>query len=99
MSIVNISDKSTMRGKRLRNLALELFKTLNKMNPEYMKERFPKTTLETRRGLSVSTRRGLRVETRRPLNLEINKNYTTRYGNKSLPCLGPHIWKPLPNQN
>ena len=91
MSIVNISDKSTMRGKRLRNLALELFKTLNKMNPEYMKERFPKTTLETRRGL--------RVETRRPLNLEINKNYTTRYGNKSLPCLGPHIWKPLPNQN
>ena len=72
-----------MRGKRLRNLALELFKTLNKMNPEYMKERFPKTTLETRR----------------PLNLEINKNYTTRYGNKSLPCLGPHIWKPLPNQN
>ena len=72
-----------MRRKRLRNLALELFKTLNKMNPEYMKERFPKTTFSTHR----------------PLNLEINKNYTTRYGNKSLPCLSPHIWKPLPNQN
>ena len=71
-----------MEGKRLRNLSLELFNTLNKMTPEYMRERFPKTTFSTRR----------------PPNLEINKNHTTKYGNKSLRCLGPHIWNSLPNQ-
>ena len=34
----------------------------------------------------------------RPLNLEVNENHTTKYGNKSLTCLGPHIWNSLPNQ-
>ena len=34
----------------------------------------------------------------RPLNLEVNKNHTTKYGNKSLRYLGPHIWNSLPNQ-
>ena len=29
----------------------------------------------------------------RPLNLE---DHTTKYGNKSLRCLGPHIWNSLP---
>ena len=52
------------------------------MNPEYMKEIFHKTALTTRRSL----------------NLGVNENYTTKYGNKSLRCLSPHIWKFLPNQ-
>ena len=36
--------------------------------------------------------------THRPLNLEVNENYTTKYGNKSLRCLGPHIRNSIPNQ-
>ena len=36
--------------------------------------------------------------TYRPLNLEVIENHTTKYGNKSLSCLGPHIWNSLPNQ-
>ena len=71
-----------MEVKLLKILALEVFKTLNNMNPAYMKEIFYKTAFTMRR----------------PLNLEVNENHTTKYGNKSLRCLGPHIWNSLPNQ-
>ena len=54
-----------MEVKRLRTLALEVFKTLNKRNPEYMKEIFHKTSFTTHR----------------PLNLEVDKKHTTKYGN------------------
>ena len=81
-SILNKSGKSTMEVKRLRTLVLEVYETLNNMNPEYMKKIFPKTAFTTHRHL----------------NFEVNKNHTTKYGNKSLRCLGPNIWNSLPNQ-
>ena len=56
-----------MEVKRLRTLALEVFKTLNKRNPEYMKEIFHKTSFTTHR----------------PLNLEVDKKHTTKYGNEN----------------
>ena len=72
-----------MEVKRLRTtLALEVFKILNNMNPEYMKEIFHKTPFMTHR----------------PLNLEVHKNHATKHGNKSLKCLDPHILNSLPNQ-
>ena len=71
-----------MEVKLLRNLALEIFKTLNHLNPEYMKEIFYKTTNLTHR----------------PFNIKFNQNNTTKYGNKSLTSLGPHIWNSLPKQ-
>ena len=42
-----------MEVKRLRTLALEVFKTLNNMNPEYMKEIFHKTAFMTHRPLNL----------------------------------------------
>ena len=63
-----------MKVKRLRTLALKVFKTLNNMNPEYIKEISNKTAFTTHR----------------PLNLEVSENHTTKYGNKSLRCLGTH---------
>ena len=33
----------------------------------------------------------------RPLNLEAKENHTTKYEDKSLRCMGPHIWNSLPN--
>ena len=36
--LLNKSSKVSMEVKRLRKLALEIFKTLNNLNPEYMKE-------------------------------------------------------------
>ena len=56
-----------MEVKRLRTLALKAFKTLNNMNPEYMKEIFQKAAFFTRRSL----------------NLELNENHSTKYGSKS----------------
>ena len=74
-STLNKSGKSTMEVRWLKTLALEVFKTLNNMNPEYMKEILHKTAFTTHR----------------PLNLEVNENHTIKYGNKSLRCLGLHI--------
>ena len=42
-----------MEVKRLRTLALEVFKILNNMNPEYMKELFHKTALTTHRPINL----------------------------------------------
>ena len=36
--LLNKSSKASMEVKFLRKLALEIFKTLNNLNPEYMKE-------------------------------------------------------------
>ena len=36
--------------------------------------------------------------THRPFNMKVNQNNTTKYGNKSLRRLGPHIWNSLPKQ-
>ena len=64
-----------MEVKRLRKLALEKLKTLNNLSPEYMKGIFYETTNLTHR----------------PFNIKVNQNNTTKYGNKSLRSLVPHI--------
>ena len=71
-----------MEIKRLRCLPLEIFKTVNKLNPYYMKEIFTKTTNLTHR----------------PLDINFNQNNTTKYGSNSLRSLGPHIWNSLPSE-
>ena len=78
--LLNKFGKASMEIKRLRNLALEIVKTLKNLNPEYRKEIFYKTTNRTDR----------------PFNIKVNQNNTTKYGNKSLRSLGPHIWNSLP---
>ena len=75
-SILNESGESTMEVKRLRTLALEVFKTINNMNPEHMKEIFHKTAHSLINLTAFSTHR--------PLNLEVNENHTTKYGNTIL---------------
>ena len=80
--LLNKSSKVSMEEKRLRNLSLEISKTLNLLNLEYMKEIFHKTTNLTHR----------------PFNIKANQNNTTKYGNKSLRSLGFHMWNSLPKQ-
>ena len=46
-STLNKSGKSTMEGKRLRPVAMEVFKTPNNINPEYMKEIFIRQPLDS----------------------------------------------------
>ena len=77
------SGKATMEIKRLRCLALEIFKTVNNLNPYYMKEIFSKTTNLTHR----------------PLDINFNQNNITKYGSNSLQSsLGLHTWNSLPSE-
>ena len=69
-----------MEGKRLHTLALEIFKTLNNLNPDYMKEIFFKTTNLTQR----------------PFDIKVNQNSSTKHSQKNLKSLGPRIWNSLP---
>ena len=73
----------TMKVKRLRTLCLEIFKTLNGLNPNYMKEIFKTSNL----------RRSERLK----FNLEVQKHNQVTFGKKSLTALGPILWNSLPN--
>ena len=71
-----------MEMKLLRCLALEIFKTVNNLNPYYMKEIFSKT---------INLTHG-------PLDINFNENNTTKYGSNRFRSLGPHIWNSLPSE-
>ena len=71
-----------MEVKRLRVLATEIFKTLNDLNPSYMKDIF-KTSKH---------RRSERLK----FNIEVPKYNQIKYGKKSLRVLGPMLWNSLP---
>ena len=68
--------------KRLRYLALEIFKTVKNLNPYYTKEIFFKTANLTHR----------------PPDINFNQNNTAKYGSNSLRSLGPHIQNSLPSE-
>ena len=78
--LLNKAGKPSMEVKRLCTLALERFKTLNSLAPDYMKEIFFKTTNLTHRSF----------------DMKVNQNNSTKHGQKSLKSLGPHIWNSLP---
>ena len=73
------SGKATMEIKRLRVLVIE-FKTVNNLNPNYMKVTFtPKLHPKVR-----------------PNDVLVKHHNTITYGTKSLKTLGPRIWNQLP---
>ena len=78
-------NKLNEASNRLRNLALEVFKTLSNLNPTYPTHEinFYKTTNLTSR----------------PLDIKVNQSHnTTKYGNKSLKISEPRIWNSLLKQ-
>ena len=72
----------TLKGKRLRSICIGIFKTLNGLNPIYMREIFKKTNSKSERLKS---------------NLEVPKFNQVKYGRNSLRVLGPMVWNSLPN--
>ena len=69
-----------MEIKRLRTLATEIFKTINSINPSYMKNIFtPKTNAKIQ-----------------PHDVIVRHHNTATYGSKSLIAPGPKIWNKLP---
>ena len=68
-----------MEIKRVRNLATEVFKTINNINPSFMKSIF-------------TSKENARV---RPNNIVVKSHNSATYADKSLMTLGPKIWKAL----
>ena len=71
-----------MEISRMRTLALEIFKTLNNLNPTFMKNIF---------NLSPHC-------THRKHDIFVHPRKTVNYGNKSLKPVRPHIWNSLPDE-
>ena len=69
-----------MAVKRLRTLALEIFKAFNDKSPSFIKDYFEKNEN------SISRKHNLKVPVRN----------TVTYGDKSLKCLAPRVWNSLP---
>ena len=82
--LLKLNNKCSLKARILKILAIEIFKTLNNMNPSYMKEIFNTYTS--------------RKNTRQHLNLNSQSYKTKRFGFRSLRVLGPILWNSLPNE-
>ena len=82
--LLDKANSSTMNVKRLRFLCMEIYKTINNLNPSFMKQIF-----ELR-----ETNRNLREKYQ--LNLNIPNYNQVTFGKKSLRIFGPKIWNSLP---
>ena len=78
--LLDKANSSTMNVKRLRFLCVEIYKTINNLNPSFMKQIF-----EFR-----ETNRNVREKYR--LNLNIPNYNQVTFGKKSLRIFGPKIW-------
>ena len=75
---------SSINVKLLRTLCVETFKTLNNLNPSFMKENF--SLRQTDRP----------VRKKYKLNLDIPSDNQVTFGRKALTLLGPKTWNSLP---
>ena len=82
--LLDKAKKNTMTIVRLRCLCLEIYKTINCLNPSFMTEIFK---------LSHSEKP---VRKQNLLNLKVTRPNQVRYGERSLRILGPKIWNNLP---
>ena len=81
------SGNPSMNLRRTRSLCIEIYKTINNLNPKFMKNLFevPKTNGTQREQYK--------------LNLEIPKSNQVSFGTKSLCIQGPRVWNALPFHN
>ena len=84
--LLNKANKTSMEVKCPRNLALEIFKTLNHLKPECMEEIFYKT--------SNLTHSPFNIKVNLNHNIMVNHNNTTKNGKKSLKSLELISWIP-----
>ena len=79
-TLLEKSSKTTMNTKRMRNLAIEIFKSINNLNSPFLKEMY-----KTKVNPVVW-----------PNDIIVKTQNTATYGDKSLTVLGPKIWNSLP---
>ena len=76
-----------MNVNRLRNLCVEIYKTINKLNPEFMNNTFNNI-------FNIFNKRLVREQYK--LNLETPEWNQVTFGEKSLEVYGPKVWNSLP---
>ena len=76
--------KSKMNVRRLRAFCVEIYKTLNDLNPSFINDIFK------------IKRNNREIRDKYKLNLDIPKWNQGTFGYKSLKVLGPKIWNNLP---
>ena len=81
-TLLDQSGKKSMKIRRIKTLAIEIFKTVYEPIPNFMKTIFTSKT-------------NARV---RPFDLLFKSRNTEKYGSKSLMALGPKIWNRLPEK-
>ena len=81
-TLLKISRTPTMQIKRKIQLAIEIFKTVNNLNPDFIKNIFTR-------------KENARV---RQHDLLVGSHETRTYGDKSFKILGPKIWNALPTE-
>ena len=81
-TLLKKSNKCTMTIRRLRSVALEVFRTINDLNPSYLRNLFVKNS-DSKRHYK---------------NLKIPSRNTVTFGDKSIRILGPHVWNQLPER-
>ena len=81
--LLQLSGKTSMFVSRLKCLCTEIYKTINNINPKYMKNIFYRSTL--------------RRSTIYIYNIDVQKHNQVSFGKNSLRVLGPAIWNVLPN--
>ena len=76
--------KETIKINRLRSLCIEIYKSINNINPTYMNETFKlgKTSRVVRRNYRF--------------NLDVPAINRVSFSDKSLRCYRPNIWNSLP---
>ena len=72
---------TTLSVKRIQGLCTEIYKTLNELNPPYIKEIFSVTSS--------------RYSTRRPNNISLSRADSTTFGLKSITQVGVRFWNHL----
>ena len=83
-TLLQKSGKTTVNVGSVRNLCKGIFKSLNSLNPVFLKEIFYLKKLNRP------------VREKYKLNLQIRKINPARFGPKSLRDFGPKIWNTLP---
>ena len=83
-NLLSKGGKSKMNVRRLRPLCVEIYKSLNDLNPIFMNDNFK---------LKINRRE---VRDKYKLNLDIPKWNQRTFNYKSLKVVGPKIWNNLP---
>ena len=83
LTLLKDSGSVSMEIRRMRYLCIEIYKTLNNLNPGYMKDIFQ---------VQQSA-----YSTRRPYNIKVPRVNQTTFGTRSIRYEGAKIWNHLPN--